>query len=173
MNRSADFVKHLAPALRARTRCLTGHRTRSFRLRLPDRRTAPVSTAIGRSPCENNLVTEINGGEGGFMSSDKKSMLQRAGWPDQICLVLFTLALVLTLSPYLGGVDFGGIKVPKLPTQVTRVMYFLGPMLLLASLLLFIPFRWQDKSLLITTEDKARTVIKKILNINNKYSGSS
>jgi hypothetical protein len=26
-NRGADFVKHLVPALRARTRCSTGHRT--------------------------------------------------------------------------------------------------------------------------------------------------
>ena len=46
MNRGADCVEHLAWRLAPEqgTRPDTAHR--SFKLRLPDRRTAPVSTAI-------------------------------------------------------------------------------------------------------------------------------
>ncbi len=47
VNRGADFVQHLVAAPLAPeqgTEPDTAHR--SFRLRLPDRRTAPVSTAI-------------------------------------------------------------------------------------------------------------------------------
>ena len=47
VNRGADFVQYLVPAPLAPEQG-TGPNTahRSFRLRLPDRRTAPVSTAI-------------------------------------------------------------------------------------------------------------------------------
>jgi len=40
VNRGADFVKHLVPSLRARTRCLTGHRE-------PHSQTAFACTAHG------------------------------------------------------------------------------------------------------------------------------
>jgi len=48
MNRGADCVEHLAWRLAPEQGTLPDTAHRSFKLRLPDRRTAPVSTAIVR-----------------------------------------------------------------------------------------------------------------------------
>lgn len=79
------------------------------------------------------------------MSSDKKSALQKSGLPKEFGLLLLIFAFILTISPYLGGTDFGGIKVPSLSPSVTWVLYFLGPILLILFALLFTPL-WKQNS---------------------------
>lgn len=78
------------------------------------------------------------------MSSEKKSTLQVLGFPNEVGLLVFTLTLILALSPFLGGVDLGIFKVPSFSAKKTGVLYFLGPILFLASVLLFVPL-WPQK----------------------------
>lgn len=78
------------------------------------------------------------------MSSEKKNTLQLMGIPKEFGLVLLTLALILAISPYLGSTDLGIFKVPSFSPRVTQVLYFLGPILLFVTVLLFFPIRKQD-----------------------------
>lgn len=77
------------------------------------------------------------------MSSDKKSTLQKIGIPKEFGLLLLIFAFILTISPYLGGTDFGSFKVPCFLPSVRDVLYFLGPILLLVFVLLFTPL-WKQ-----------------------------
>lgn len=84
------------------------------------------------------------------MSSDNKSTLQVIGIPEKFGLVLLTFALILAISPYMGGTDFGIFKVPGFSPKVARALCFLGPILLLVAVLLFVPF-WKQNGKLSTS----------------------
>jgi len=77
------------------------------------------------------------------MSSERKSTLQEIGIPKEFGVLVLTLTLILAISPYLGGADLGIFKVPSFSAKVTWVLYFLGPILFLVTVLLFAPF-WQQ-----------------------------
>jgi SAM-dependent methyltransferase len=77
------------------------------------------------------------------MSSDKKSTLQVIGIPKEFGVLLLTFALILAVSPYLGGTDLGIFKVPSFSPKVGWALCFLGPILLLVAALLFLPF-WEQ-----------------------------
>jgi len=77
------------------------------------------------------------------MSSDKRSTLDVLGIPKEFGVVLLTLALILAISPYLGGTDLGIFKVPDLSPRATCVIRYLGPLLLVLVSLLFLPF-WRQ-----------------------------
>lgn len=59
-------------------------------------------------------------------------------------------ALILSLSPYLSGADFG---IPVLSLQTQQRLRILGPLSLVFAILLFIPF-WESGELLTSTEVK-------------------
>lgn len=75
----------------------------------------------------------------------KRSTLTVLGLPKEFGVILLVFALILTISPYLGGVDLGIFKVPKFTGNLTWVLYFLGPILLLLFCLLFLPY-WKDNA---------------------------
>ena len=81
------------------------------------------------------------------MLPDKKSTLQVIGIPEEFGVVLLTLALILAISPYLGGTDLGVVKVPTFSSRATQVLYFLGPILFLVTVFLFLPFWKQNRTL--------------------------
>jgi len=89
------------------------------------------------------------------MSSNKKSTLQKIGIPKEFGVVLLTLALILAISPYLGGTDLGIFNVPAFSPNVTWILYFLGPILFIVAGLLFTPF-WRQNS--TTSTSLARSV---------------
>jgi hypothetical protein len=63
------------------------------------------------------------------------STLDQLGIPVQIGILLFTLATILALAPYFGGLDFGVLKIPNFPPGRTRVLRrygWLGPVVALA-----------------------------------------
>ena len=62
------------------------------------------------------------------------------GIPSEFGLSLLTLSLILFLSPYFSGVDFGVIKIPKLKIKTKKWLKFVGPILLLASVSLYLPY---------------------------------
>ena len=68
------------------------------------------------------------------------SIYQIFGIPTEVGSALFLVALGLTLSPYLGGLEAGPIKIPALPPDQGRKLQLGGPALLLLSIGLFVPF---------------------------------
>lgn len=73
------------------------------------------------------------------MSSDKRSTLHILGIPEGFGVILLTLALILAMSPYLGGTDLGIFIVPEFSLHATGVLRYLGPVLLAVVSLLFLP----------------------------------
>lgn len=61
------------------------------------------------------------------------------GVPTQIGILLFTLALVFALIPYVGGSDFGVLKVPAFDEKKTRPFKLFGWAAPLVALSLFFP----------------------------------
>ena len=60
--------------------------------------------------------------------------------PSEFGVSLLTLSLILFLSPYFSGVDFGVIKIPKLKIKTKKWLKFVGPILLISAISLFLPF---------------------------------
>lgn len=61
------------------------------------------------------------------------------GIPPEFGLSLLTLSLILFLSPYFSGVDFGVIKIPKLQIKTKKWLKIVGPVLLIGVVSLFLP----------------------------------
>lgn len=68
------------------------------------------------------------------------------GLPDSFTATLLILALILLLAPYLSGMDFGVLKIPKFPENQNRRLKRFGPLLFFLVLLLFIPLWPTDES---------------------------
>lgn len=69
----------------------------------------------------------------------RQSILEMAGLPPPFGITLLGLGLILTLSPYLGGADFGLFKVPTFsPGSQNRLRIF-GPLALIAAISLHVP----------------------------------
>jgi hypothetical protein len=69
----------------------------------------------------------------------RRSLFQILRLPEPFGVVLLTGSMVLLLSPYLAGSDFGSFKVPTFPPSTTAILRVLGPLAFLAACLLFIP----------------------------------
>lgn len=78
------------------------------------------------------------------MSSDRRSTLEVLGLPKEFGVVLLIPALILLISPYLGGTDWGIFKVPQFSEHTTAVLRWLGPGLFVFVLLLFLPL-WEPR----------------------------
>jgi hypothetical protein len=69
----------------------------------------------------------------------RRSIISWLGIPEAFGTVILSLALILTLAPYLAGTDFGIFKVPDLNAQYRKILKWLGPVFLLGAFLLFVP----------------------------------
>src|SRR5712692_4732543 len=67
------------------------------------------------------------------------SIYKRLGIPDTLAVTFSLFCLLLLLSPYLGGTDFGIFKIPQLPVGITGVLKWLGPVAFLLGAALFFP----------------------------------
>lgn len=67
------------------------------------------------------------------------SFFDVSGVPSEFGISLLTLSLILSLSPYFSGIDFGIIKIPKLKVRAQKVLKIIGPLILLLSFLSFLP----------------------------------
>lgn len=61
------------------------------------------------------------------------------GIPNEIGVTLFVVFLALSLAPYLGGLDLGILKIPKISSRQSSLFKLLGPTLLVATLICFLP----------------------------------
>jgi hypothetical protein len=69
-----------------------------------------------------------------------ESILQALGLPQPFGATLLALALILALAPYLGGADFGLLKVPTFSPDTQRGLRVIGPVALAAAVGLHVPF---------------------------------
>jgi hypothetical protein len=61
------------------------------------------------------------------------------GIPAEFGILLLTLSLVLFLTPYFSGIDFGVIRVPELGISAKRKLEVIGPFLIGFAIFLFLP----------------------------------
>src|SRR4051812_48710654 len=69
------------------------------------------------------------------------SAFQLIGIPSEFNLMVLTVAFVLTLAPYLAGVNLGVLTVPWLRAGPARFMKIAGPTILLGISFCFVPLR--------------------------------
>lgn len=67
------------------------------------------------------------------------SVLERLNIPPEFGTTLLLLGLILALAPYFSGKDFGIFKVPQFSRGRRRLLYVVGPLLLLFAVSLHIP----------------------------------
>jgi hypothetical protein len=75
------------------------------------------------------------------------SLLAILGLPQPFGFTLLGLGLILTLAPYMGGADFGLFKVPTFSLDAQRRLRFLGPVFLIATVVLHLPIILQPNAL--------------------------
>lgn len=78
------------------------------------------------------------------MRLPRRSTLQLLGLPDSVGALFLTAAVVLLLSPYLAGSDFGVFKIPAFPQETVRILRFVGPPLFLLLFCSFLPV-WKQR----------------------------
>lgn len=71
---------------------------------------------------------------------EKESILKLIGIPETFGTTLLVLFLILVLTPYFSGSDFGIFKIPDLHESRKRKLKSFGPLLLIVTILLHIPF---------------------------------
>jgi hypothetical protein len=71
--------------------------------------------------------------------SHRRSIIEIIRLPETFGVVLLTGSLVLLLSPYMSGADFGIFKVPIFPSETARILRAVGPAAFLLALFLFLP----------------------------------
>lgn len=73
------------------------------------------------------------------------STYSRLGIPDSVAAALLMICLSLLLAPWLGGLEIGPLKIPKISAATARVLRYLAPVLVIAVLGGFYP-TWERKS---------------------------
>jgi hypothetical protein len=99
-----------------------------------------VAAFVGRTVRHFHLVDES---EKPALDSRtmKDSLIKGLGLPDQFGLVLLVAGLVLSMAPYLAGVDFGIFKIPLFESSIRTRLKIIGPVWLAIAVLLHVPLR--------------------------------
>jgi len=86
------------------------------------------------------------------------STYELLGWPTQVGILFLTIGLVLALVPYLGGADFGVLKVPDLGAEKAKVLKRVGPVIPIIASILFLPV-WPKKASIPIIESNPTSTI--------------
>ncbi|MGB7922879.1 MAG: hypothetical protein WCF57_06515 [Pyrinomonadaceae bacterium] len=70
---------------------------------------------------------------------DKTSLYKLSGLPESIAVIIFSVLLILFLSPYLASQDIGLFKIPQFTKAAKQRLKIIGPVLLVMYILYFIP----------------------------------
>ena len=73
------------------------------------------------------------------MVNQAESILKRLALPAEFGVALLIFCFVLSVAPYLGGLDVGVLKVPVLDARRHRRLRVLGPVCLILTILLHVP----------------------------------
>ncbi len=95
-----------------------------------------------------------------------RSSYEILGWPTEITAILFVLALILCLTPYLSGTDLGVFRIPNVPSRYRRFLQWIGPAVMVCVLLGFAPFFAPEQvpARLPVAADRLRNQLKEIQN---------
>lgn len=74
----------------------------------------------------------------------KKNTFDLLNFPPQVIGLVFTFSLILLVSPYFEGLDFGIFKVPNFSLTFKRFLQFFGPPFFIFTLFLFFPL-WKSE----------------------------
>jgi hypothetical protein len=75
-----------------------------------------------------------------MFGQNRQSLSKILGWPEAFYVILFTLALVVLLSPYLGGQKIGNLEIPEFDPRATLILHIVGPLVLAFVIFAFVPF---------------------------------
>lgn len=89
--------------------------------------------------------------------SERKSFVELSQLPEKFWEVLIVFNLILTISPFFSGLDFGVFKVPKFSPYWNSILFPIGLGLLILNILAF------RKCLKDSFEDRAYRIITAIL----------
>ncbi|NEQ42879.1 MAG: hypothetical protein F6K00_04680 [Leptolyngbya sp. SIOISBB] len=78
--------------------------------------------------------------------TNRKSLYKIIGLPNDFGVILLTFGLILLLSPYLSGFDFGIFQIPKLDPKMQQNLRILGPIIFAGLIFLFVPIWKESKS---------------------------
>lgn len=71
-----------------------------------------------------------------------KSLYELLGLPDALTVGCASVCFIVAIAPFLKAeLDFGVLKIPKLPDRIARTFKVLGPLLFGLSVAAFIPFK--------------------------------
>jgi|GEM_PF-467549 len=73
----------------------------------------------------------------------RKSTFKRIGLPTDFGVILLTLGLILFISPYMSGFDFGVFAVPEFEQEAKDKLRLFGPIVFGLMVVLFFPI-WKD-----------------------------
>src|SRR6058998_3569485 len=80
-----------------------------------------------------------------------QSLLSAVGLPEEFGVVLLSLALILLLAPYLAGTDLGIIRIPSFSSGAKRTLRIVGPIAMLAAILLHVPLVHKEEAGTVAT----------------------
>ncbi|MFT7404938.1 class I SAM-dependent methyltransferase [Zhongshania sp.] len=95
------------------------------------------------------------------MSFKSVGSFKRVDAPPQLINSIFLILFILTVSPYISGVDFGVVKIPTLSATIESILKWLGPLLSIFFIFMFIPI-WK-------TSDKFDKLTTLIMGESSKY----
>ncbi len=73
----------------------------------------------------------------------RKSIFERIGLPKEFGVILLTFGLILCVSPYMSGMQFGIFSVPQFEQKAREKLKVFGPPVFGVIILLFFPI-WKD-----------------------------
>jgi hypothetical protein len=74
---------------------------------------------------------------------NRRSSLRILGLPEKFGEILLVLCLILFLSPYFSGSDFGILKIPNFSPGIVGALRIFGPIALVSGILLYLP-TWKE-----------------------------
>ena len=68
------------------------------------------------------------------------SILNYLSLPTDFGKILLLFSLILSISPFLNGADFGIFRIPAFPPRVNDKLKIIGPIMLIIAIVLHVPF---------------------------------
>ncbi len=96
---------------------------------------------------------------------EKSNLKNKFDIPDPVLGSLFLIIVVLFFSPYIGGVDFGFLKIPSFQPTILVFLKVAGPILIVLFIFLFIPLL----KIKTTTQNQTSFIEKTEMHTQSKY----
>lgn len=92
---------------------------------------------------------------------EKINSIEKFSIDGRVVNTILIISIILLLSPYFGGADFGVFKIPVFPEDSKKILFFAGPTLLLLSIMFYVPI-WNSNNKEVKNSIKEEKKVKKI-----------